>query len=88
MLCSNILYSLNLDIHLNIKVKNDRTHILHNNLSYNVLTNNCLHASIYYLKYGTLNKNNNDFQKALNKTYIIPNNAINSFKKFGVWAEL
>ena len=61
------------------------SHILSRNLYYNLLTNNCMQASVYYLKYGSLNKNNVEFKLQLGHVGVIPNNNINNFKKFGKW---
>lgn len=61
------------------------SYILSRNLYYNLLTNNCMQASVYYLKYGSLNKNNVEFKLQLGHVGVIPNNNINNFKKFGKW---
>lgn len=61
------------------------SYILSRNLYYNLLTNNCMQASVYYLKYGSLNKNNVEFKLQLEHVGVIPNNNINNFKKFGKW---
>lgn len=61
------------------------SYILSRNLYYNLLTNNCMQASVYYLKYGSLNKNNVEFKLQLGHVDVIPNNNINNFKKFGKW---
>ena len=61
------------------------SYILSRNLYYNLLTNNCMQASVYYLKYGSLNKNNVKFKLQLGHVGVIPNNNINNFKKFGKW---
>ena len=61
------------------------SYILSRNLYYNLLTNNCMQASVYYLKYGSLNKNNMEFKLQLGHVGVIPNNNINNFKKFGKW---
>ena len=60
------------------------SYILSRNLYYNLLTNNCMQASVYYLKYGSLNKNNVEFKLQLGHVGVIPNNN-NNFKKFGKW---
>ena len=61
------------------------SYIRSRNLYYNLLTNNCMQASVYYLKYGSLNKNNVEFKLQLGHVGVIPNNNINNFKKFGKW---
>ena len=61
------------------------SYILSRNLYYNLLTNNFMQASVYYLKYGSLNKNNVEFKLQLGHVGVIPNNNINNFKKFGKW---
>ena len=61
------------------------SYILSRNLYYNLLTNNCMQASVFYLKYGSLNKNNVEFKLQLEHVGVIPNNNINNFKKFGKW---
>lgn len=61
------------------------SYILSRNLYYNFALNNCMQASVYYLKYGSLNKNNVEFKLQLGHVGVIPNNNINNFKKFGKW---
>lgn len=39
-----------------------------------------MQASVYYLKYGSLNKNNVEFKLQLEHVGVIPNNNINNFK--------
>lgn len=46
--------------------------ILYKNDYYNFGFYNCLHASLYYLKYGVLKKNNTGFQNGLREFQPIP----------------
>ena len=61
------------------------SHILTKNDFYDTLFNNCLQASAYYLKYGSLNNNDVQFKLQLMHVGTVPKFAINKFKKFGKW---
>ena len=61
------------------------SHILTKNDFYDALVNNCLQASAYYLKYGSLNNNDVQFKLQLMHVGTVPKFAINKFKKFGKW---
>lgn len=61
------------------------SHILTKNDFYDTLFNNCLQASAYYLKYGSLNNNDVQFKLQLMHVGTVPKFAINKFKKSGKW---
>lgn len=61
------------------------SHILTKNDFYDTSFNNCLQASAYYLKYGSLNNNDVQFKLQLMHVGTVPKFAINKFKKFGKW---
>lgn len=44
-----------------------------------------MQASVYYLKYGSLNNNDVQFKLQLMHVGTVPKFAINKFKKFGKW---